>query len=1088
MIKHLLLTFLLLMGSITLSLAQTNEVSLGQAKNFAVLAATEVTLTGTSGVNGHIGVRPGGVINGTANIDGEFEIGTPAAEAAYQDALEAYNSLKAMPATPANLDATAFEPGVYVIDGDFTLSKTLKLTSKNNPGGVFVFIVNGSINTLASNAAMLLLEQTSPDNVYWVVRDEVNIGSNTDFQGTILAKGNITIHDKVSFVARVISLEGSVSLENSTVSAPVDIRVDVQVTKTAEQKEYKIGDEITYTLTAINKSEGVAYEVVVTDLVPLGLEYLSHESPDGTTVDLSQLATDKKIFWNIPAISYAGSTALKITFKITDEGVAEDGTVNIRNIAVIGSKYPEPDDKDEDNETDFPIDVPELNADLSITKTADKETYTLGDEVTYTVEVTNNGPYDAEAITITDKLPEGLVFVSASPVGYDPLTGEFALAALAEGEKATVTIKARIIGVGELTNLTGSIANTATVATSSTTVPDKVQDNNNATVAIGITCNILTDGIALTGGETTLCEGQQTTFTLPENLGLEYTFSYEGGVAKVSETENTVTVEASANGKVIVLATDLCGNTYTSEAEITVTPQLTQPTITGSDKVCENSSGNVFAATTYEGEVSYEWSTTGDLEITSGQNTSTVEVSAGGNGGVLMLKVTNGCFTVTATKPVGVNLLPAAPESITGPAKVCAGTEQTYIAAEVTGAAYYTWQLPEGWSFVGDETGREVTVLVGEASEENSSISVKANTECGASLNATAIDVAVNDVPEAPVITGENGACIGTTLVYEVPALDGENITYEWNVPETWGEITGQGTSRIEVAVGQEGGTITVAIRNECGLGAVASKEVAPVLAPTAPVITGNTDICEYSQQLTYTISNPEDGATYTWALPDGWSFEGSNTGTSVTVNAGTAGGAISVVAANGCGTVSGQLQTVVFAPPVTPGAITDNSSVCDGLIFTIDPVEGASAYTWNVSQGFTIVSGQGTTTITVKANKPDITGTVTVMAINGPCSSMEASAPIDAAKADGNLEFPKAFSPNGDGTNDNWEIKNLEKFPNNEIIIFNRWGSEVFKAKNYQNNWSGKGLEQGTYFYKVRVTVCDGVVKEFTGYTTIFR
>ena len=290
------------------------------------------------------------------------------------------------------------------------------------------------------------------------------------------------------------------------------------------------------------------------------------------------------------------------------------------------------------------------------------------------------------------------------------------------------------------------------------------------------------------------------------------------------------------------------------------------------------------------------------------------------------------------------------------------------------------------------------------------------------------------------------------------------------------------------VIVGEKPGNLKVAVRNECGLGAEATKAVAPVLAPAAPVIAGSHDVCEYTQQLTYTISNPEEGATYTWSLPQGWSFEGSNTGTTVTVNAGAASGAIKVEATNSCGTTEGKLDIVVFTPPVTPGQIADKSNVCDGLVFSIEPVAGATGYTWTVSSGFTITSGQGTTSIKVKADRPDLQGTVSVVANNGPCSSMEASAPVDAAKADGNLDFPKAFSPNGDGKNDNWHIRNLEKFPNNEVTIFNRWGSEVYKTKGYQNNWNGKGLEQGTYFYKVRVTLCDGVVKEYTGYTTIFR
>jgi len=77
-------------------------------------------------------------------------------------------------------------------------------------------------------------------------------------------------------------------------------------------------------------------------------------------------------------------------------------------------------------------------------------------------------------------------------------------------------------------------------------------------------------------------------------------------------------------------------------------------------------------------------------------------------------------------------------------------------------------------------------------------------------------------------------------------------------------------------------------------------------------------------------------------------------------------------------------------------------------------------------------------------------------------------------------LVFFKAFSPNGDGTNDNWEIENITRaeFSDNQVEIFNRWGQTVWEGKNYNNNdviWDGKTmsggeLPDGTYFYVANV------------------
>ena len=67
-------------------------------------------------------------------------------------------------------------------------------------------------------------------------------------------------------------------------------------------------------------------------------------------------------------------------------------------------------------------------------------------------------------------------------------------------------------------------------------------------------------------------------------------------------------------------------------------------------------------------------------------------------------------------------------------------------------------------------------------------------------------------------------------------------------------------------------------------------------------------------------------------------------------------------------------------------------------------------------------------------------------------------------------LVIYSGFSPNGDGVNDNFVIQGLDKYPNNHLIIFNRWGNQVYGSSHYKNDWGGtfdgKELPDGTYFY----------------------
>ncbi|KAI9549373.1 hypothetical protein GHT06_003739 [Daphnia sinensis] len=61
---------------------------------------------------------------------------------------------------------------------------------------------------------------------------------------------------------------------------------------------------------------------------------------------------------------------------------------------------------------------------------------------------------------------------------------------------------------------------------------------------------------------------------------------------------------------------------------------------------------------------------------------------------------------------------------------------------------------------------------------------------------------------------------------------------------------------------------------------------------------------------------------------------------------------------------------------------------------------------------------------------------------------------------------IPNVITPNGDGLNDQFEIKGLGKFVKNDIVIWNRWGDHILTVEDYQNDWAADGLKQGTYYY----------------------
>ncbi len=89
----------------------------------------------------------------------------------------------------------------------------------------------------------------------------------------------------------------------------------------------------------------------------------------------------------------------------------------------------------------------------------------------------------------------------------------------------------------------------------------------------------------------------------------------------------------------------------------------------------------------------------------------------------------------------------------------------------------------------------------------------------------------------------------------------------------------------------------------------------------------------------------------------------------------------------------------------------------------------------------------------------------------------------------DDELYIPSAYTPNGDGINDEWEIRNIDKFPASVVKIFNREGKQLFESEGYKEMWEGvyegRSLPNDTYLYEIDLGDGSDVKK---GKVTIFR
>ena len=198
-------------------------IDLLTAGDFGVLGASTVTNTGSTVINGLLGVSPGTAIIG-------FPPGTATAQhAADAIALQGQTDLSAaylaalsrpttVNLTGRNLGGLTLVPGVYNFDSAAQLTGTLTLNGLGNPNAVFIFNI-GSTLTTASASIVSLINSAQGGNVFFVVGSSATLGTTTSFIGNILAQTSITLNTGATLICgRALARTGAVTLDTNTIS------------------------------------------------------------------------------------------------------------------------------------------------------------------------------------------------------------------------------------------------------------------------------------------------------------------------------------------------------------------------------------------------------------------------------------------------------------------------------------------------------------------------------------------------------------------------------------------------------------------------------------------------------------------------------------------------------------------------------------------------------------------------------------------------------------------------------------------------------------------------------------------------------
>ncbi|SHL24377.1 conserved repeat domain-containing protein/gliding motility-associated C-terminal domain-containing protein [Chitinophaga jiangningensis] len=921
-----------------------------------------------------------------------------------------------------------------------------------------------------------------------IISGGTGAGNNVAITANIRAKGSIlisitgkidsTFAGTISNVGRVTPSEPTGTGDTSVVNTLVVLNPGLDIVKSGPST-IESGQPISYTITAVNSGPSNAQNALIRDMVPAAIQNVTWTAVAGGAASIIDGAngTGNTVAMHVNIPPGAGNN---ITITV-------NGSVNpafrdtIRNMATITPAETGKTDSSQLVETVVTA-VPVL----TIAKVGPTRAI-AGQQVFYTITVSNTSLSDAVNLNITDVVPSVLTNV----LWLATYNGRASITGATNGSGNNISLNGNIpTGAGNNIviavqgtvdpSATGNIVNTATVTPSEPEATPK-SSTVNSTIVVDQQLHITKTGpAAMTRG------GQVTYVVTVNNTGLSPAInanisdSIPTVLTNVTWTATasrsaTITAGATGSGNQVSITGTIPG-TDSSSIQVVIRGTVRQDAAAGT---VVNIARVHTAATTVESNAVFSIiGSRADLAITktgtpqvyvnqlityqltvtnngpSNANGAVVQdvlptallqpaisvVSTAGGAANVQVGITNGAAgAILGTFPAGAQAV----LRITGIAQQPGTLNNTAVVNTPTGMpdadssnntsqTVVTRVLPKAQLDVNKSISPAGPYKIGD--QVTYTLSATNNGEAGVNPVVVVDTLPPSSVLGNPVYTNPprgTATLSNGVLTWNIGLLNAHE-TLNWSYNAT---VTGSGQIRnVAVITGPPDVTIPDTSVLIVDSDRYANLKVTKLFNTALPLKVGQT------LEFTVNVTNNGPDTAHNVIMTDHLES--------------MLGAPLSFNASKGAATFDQNAGNIIWAIPEMPSGTTET------LTFTVKLING----------------GDVGNTATVTGDETDIDLSDNTFTI--------ARVPVTGE----DIFIPNVITPNGDGKNDTWFITGLSRYPGSSVYIYNRWGNQVYQSKDYDNKWNGNDLNEGTYFYILKLNAPTTGIREYKGWIELIR